>query len=143
MKTYTDEEKAQIKAESGDIAVKISSADAFELKRFGSLEKTLTLLAQGLRMGYYNLPELEDGEVECLFYTFNGTMTEAITLRYIRYELQDSHHPSSQSLLEKLERAGDFEIYALLFRYVSEETVFIRNLGVDLSSDFIESQMRY
>lgn len=102
----------------GFVSARLFPPDADTLKGYGSTSITLTLLAQGLRLGEANLPALTDDEINCLQYSFFSLFTDIIAIRALPQVLPDVGHPASESLAQKLKGLGDFELLALVLRHV-------------------------
>ena len=127
---YTDAELKMLQAETGEISLQLFPPDAHALKKFGDLTKAMTLLAQGIRLGESNLPPLTEGEVECLRSIFYGSLTDILFVRHLLLNIEDSVHPDAGTLREKLQSLGDFEMLALMFRYINPQTVLVPVYGL-------------
>lgn len=102
----------------GMVSARLFPSDADTLKSFPSTSTTLTLLAQGLRLGEGNLPHLTEEEKACLQSAFGNVFLSVMSVRYLPQNLLDVEHPAAEGLAQKLTGLGDFELLALVLRNV-------------------------
>lgn len=114
----------------GSVAARLFPPDAETLKSYGDTGKVLSLLAGGLRLGEGNLPELTDGERQCLQEVLSIMLVDALTLRFLPDEIEGSEHPDRGSLLHKLRGAGDWELLALVLRHYPVKALRINYGGL-------------
>ena len=102
----------------GAVSARLFPLDADTLKGFPSTSITLTLLAQGLRLGEGNLPALTEDEKSCLQTALGGVFLSFISIRYLPQNLLNVEHPAAEGLAHKLTGLGDFELLALVLRNI-------------------------
>ena len=102
------------KRQSGSrVGALLTSEAATTIRRYPQAQ-LFELLADGLRLGAGNLPELRAAERQIIQAALSGSVVDALLMRHLPDEVADMDVPGAMDLAAKLRGLGDWELLALV-----------------------------